>query len=26
MRGGVTVIAVVYTKDYGHESLGGLNG
>jgi len=26
MRGGVAVIAVVYTGDYGRESLGGLNG
>jgi len=26
MRGGVAVIAVVYTEDYGRESLGGLNG
>jgi len=26
MRGGVAVIPVVYTEDYGRESLGGLNG
>jgi len=26
MRGGVAVIAIAYTEDYGRESLGGLNG
>jgi len=26
MRGGVAVIAIAYTEDYGRESLAGLNG